>query len=131
MTGVLATALIVVALVGAAWSLALTVADKPITLATKATLGLAGVVVLLELGLLVQLVVGVLDVLDVESKPAGVDFNGFTFVGYLIGAAILLPGGAFWALAERTRWGAGVLTAVCLGVAVMVVRLNQLWPVHA
>lgn len=125
MIEVLATALTVVALGAALWSLVLAVANRPITLATKPTLGLAAVVVLLELGLLVQLVAGVVNLLGTDR-----DLDAPTFVGYLVGAAVVLPAGAFWSLAERSRWGAGVLTVACLSVPVMVLRLNQLWAGH-
>jgi hypothetical protein len=125
MIELLATALTVVALVAALWSLVLAVADRPITLATKPTLGLAGVVVLLELGLLVQAVIGVIVVLGAEHE-----LDRATFIGYLVGAAVVLPLGAFWSLAERSRWGAGVLAVACLSVPVMILRLNQLWGGH-
>ncbi|MBB5800829.1 putative transcriptional regulator [Saccharothrix ecbatanensis] len=125
MIEVLATALTVVALVAAAWSLVLAIANRPITLATKPTLALAGVVVLLEVGLLVQAVAGVVNVLGADRE-----LDRVTFVGYLIGAAVVLPLGAFWSLAERSRWGAGVLTVACLSVPVMILRLNMLWSGH-
>ncbi|MFD7654518.1 hypothetical protein ACFV4N_11125 [Actinosynnema sp. NPDC059797] len=125
MIEVLATALVVVALVAALWSLVLAAANRPITLATKPTLGLAGVVVLLEVGLLAQLVAGVVNVVGTDRE-----LDTPTFVGYLVGVAVVLPLGAFWALAERSRWGAGVLAVACLSVPVMVLRLNQLWAGH-
>lgn len=125
MIEVLATALVVVALVAALWSLVLAAANRPITLATKPTLGLAGVVVLLEVGLLAQLVAGVVNVIGTDRE-----LDTPTFVGYLVGVAVVLPLGAFWALAERSRWGAGVLAVACLSVPVMVLRLNQLWAGH-
>ncbi|WP_158853750.1 hypothetical protein [Saccharothrix deserti] len=125
MIQVLATALTVVALVAALWSLVLAIANRPVTLATKPTLGLAGVVVLLEVGLLAQAVVGVVNVLGTDRE-----LDRATFIGYLIGAAVVLPLGAFWALGERSRWGAGVLAVACLSVPVMILRLNQIWAGH-
>ncbi|WP_033439506.1 hypothetical protein [Saccharothrix sp. NRRL B-16314] len=125
MIEVLATALTVVALVAAGWSLVLAIANRPITLATKPTLALAGVVVLLEVGLLAQAVVGV-----VNAVGADRELDRATFIGYLVGAAVVLPLGAFWSLAERSRWGAGVLTVACLSVPVMILRLNELWGAH-
>jgi hypothetical protein len=50
-----------------------------------------------------------------------------TFVGYLIVAVILLPLGTVWALAERSRWGTGVLAVACFALVVVVVRLQDLW----
>ncbi|QQQ78773.1 hypothetical protein IOD16_10185 [Saccharothrix sp. 6-C] len=123
MIQVLATALTVLALVAALWSLVLVVTDRPITLATKPTLGLAGVVVLLEAGLLVQAVAATVTVLG--SDRGGLDTA--TFFGYLVAVAAVLPVGAFWALGDRSRWGAGVLAVACLSVPVMILRLDQLW----
>ncbi|XVS60484.1 hypothetical protein ACQPYE_19390 [Actinosynnema sp. CA-299493] len=122
MIQVLATALTVVALAAAAWALALAVLDRPITLRTKPTLGLAAVVLLLEAGLLVQAVAGVVAMLGSDRE-----LDRATFVGYLVGVAVVLPLGAVWSVAERSRWGAGVLTVTCLSVPVMILRLDQLW----
>ncbi|CCH34634.1 hypothetical protein ABZ816_30270 [Actinosynnema sp. NPDC047251] len=122
----LAVALTVLALVAAAWAVLLVVLDKPLTLETKLTLGVAGLVVLLEVGLLAQAVVGIV-------KLAGLDreISGATFVGYLLGPVLVLPLAGFWSIAERSRWGASVLAVGCLSVPVMIVRLNQVWLGHA
>ena len=125
MIQILATALTVVALVAAGWSLVLAVLDRPITLSTKPTLGLAAVVLLVEAGLLVQAVAGVVALLGTDRA-----LDRATFVGYLIGAAVVLPLGAVWSVAERSRWGAGVLAITCLSVPVMILRLDQLWAGH-
>ncbi|ROP35484.1 hypothetical protein [Saccharothrix texasensis] len=122
MIQVLATALTVVALAAAAWALALAVLDHPITLRTKPTLGLAAVVLLLEAGLLAQAVVGAVAVLGSDRE-----LDRATFLGYLVGVAVVLPLGAVWSVAERSRWGAGVLAVTCLSVPVMILRLDQLW----
>ena len=50
-----------------------------------------------------------------------------TFVGYLLVAVVLLPAGTLWALAERSRWGTAVLAVAALALAVVVVRLQDLW----
>ncbi|MER5267996.1 hypothetical protein ABTZ99_38475 [Actinosynnema sp. NPDC002837] len=125
MIQVLATALTVVALAAAAWALVLAVLDHPITLRTRPTLGLAVVVLLLEAGLLVQAAVGVVAMLGSDRE-----LDRATFVGYLVGVAVVLPLGAVWSVAERSRWGAGVLTVTCLSVPVMILRLDQLWAGH-
>ncbi|MEU4745778.1 hypothetical protein AB0G02_35680 [Actinosynnema sp. NPDC023658] len=126
MIPVLATALTVVALVAALWSLVLVVTDRPVTLATKPTLGLAAVVVLLEVGLLAQAVAGVVNLVSADRG----DLHVATFVGYLVATVAVLPVGAFWALGDRSRWGAGVLAVACLSVPVMILRLNQVWAAH-
>jgi hypothetical protein len=50
-----------------------------------------------------------------------------TFIGYLIVALVIIPVGTLWALAERSRWGAGALAIACLSLAVVVLRLNDIW----
>jgi flagellar biosynthesis protein FliQ len=125
MIPVLPTALTVLALVAAAWSVLLAILDRPIALDTRATLGLGLVVVVLEVGLLVQMVVGI-----VQAATTSRELETATFVGYLVGTAVLLPLGGFWAMAERSRWGAGVLAVACLAVPVMVLRMGQLWTAH-
>jgi hypothetical protein len=55
------------------------------------------------------------------------DVDGLSFGGYLLGSLFVLPIGGFWALAERSRWGPGVLVVACLAVPVMVLRMQQIW----
>ena len=57
------------------------------------------------------------------------DVSGPFFIGYLIGALIILPIGAFWALAESSRWGAGALAIACLVIPIVELRLHDLWAV--
>ncbi|WP_433264956.1 hypothetical protein ACQPZF_36580 [Actinosynnema sp. CS-041913] len=121
----LAIALTTLALATAAWALLLAVLNKPLTLETKLTLGIAGAVVLLEAGLLTQAVIGFIKLAGEDR-----DIEGPTFIGYLLGPVLVLPLTAFWALAERSRWGAAVLTVGCLSIPVMILRLNQIWAGH-
>ena len=117
MIGVLATSLIIAALVCAAWALGLVIvnrtAEGPVTL---------GMLALVELGLVVQLVIGIVNLVITDREVSGV-----SFVGYLVGSLLILPLAAFWSLAERNRWGTSVLIVGCLVVPVMIVRLNQIW----
>ncbi|MBW4716393.1 hypothetical protein KZQ38_04415 [Saccharothrix sp. SC076] len=122
----LAVALTVLALVAAAWSVLLAILDKPLTLETGATLGLAGAVALLELGLLAQAVIGVVRLIGLDRE-----IHGPTFVGYLVAPVVVLPLAGFWSIAERSRWGASVLAVGCLSVPVLVLRLQQVWSGHA
>lgn len=82
-------------------------------------LGLLGVV---EVALLAQLVVGIVQLVGTDR-----DVSGPFFVGYLIGALIILPVGALWALAESSRWGAGALAVACLVIPVLELRLHDIW----
>lgn len=79
----------------------------------------AGVV---ELLVLVQVLVAVV-MLAVQGAP---DQLG-VFIAYLVVSLVVLPLGLFWALAEKSRWGTGVLLVAALSVPVVVVRLQQLW----
>ena len=49
------------------------------------------------------------------------------FVGYLIVSVLLLPGGMIWSFEEKSRYGTLILAAVCLVVAVLQIRLVDLW----
>jgi hypothetical protein len=76
----------------------------------------------LEILLLVQLVAGLIAAASTER-----DIETATFVGYLVGVVVLPPLAAGWALLERTRWGSAVIVVLGIVVAVMVVRLDQIW----
>jgi uncharacterized membrane protein len=76
----------------------------------------------LEILLLAQLVAGLVAAASTER-----DIESATFIGYLIGMAVLPPLAAVWALVERSRWGSAVIAVLGLVIAVMVVRLNQIW----
>ena len=116
MIGALATGLIIAALVVAAWSLGLVLLNKPVN---DPTLGLLA---LLELGLLVQAVIGIVNLIRTDR-----DVSGGTFVGYLIGSLVIIPLTTFWSLAERSRWGTAVVVVGCLVIPVMITRMNQIW----
>ncbi len=53
-----------------------------------------------------------------------------TFIAYSIGILVPLPAGIWAARVERTRWGSTALAFTCLVVAVMTLRLYQLWRVR-
>jgi hypothetical protein len=83
-----------------------------------------GALAVVEVGLLAQLVVGI-----VQFAGTDRDVSGPFFIGYLIGALIVLPIGAFWALAEASRWGAGALAIACVVIPILELRLHDLWTV--
>lgn len=85
-----------------------------------------GALALVELLLLAQLVVAI-------AAPAfGNHATGsvLEFYTYLVGALLLPPAAAFWALLERNRWSTVVLGVAALAVAVMVYRMFQIWTVQ-
>lgn len=82
-----------------------------------------GALALTELGLLIQLVVSI--VLVINGAQAKLDT--VEFFGYLIVALLVPPAVALWGLVERTKWSTVILGAGALTVAVMVVRMHQIW----
>lgn len=74
----------------------------------------------LEVGLLVQAVIGIGQVVG------GGDDLGVTFVGYLVAAVVVLPLGLLWSLGERSRGATAVLLVALLTVAFLVLRVVQL-----
>lgn len=72
---------------------------------------------------LVQLVVGVIKVSTGEKPVDGTTI----FFAYLVGAACTVPAAAFMSLTERTRWGSAIVAAGGLILAVLEVRLYDIW----
>jgi hypothetical protein len=50
-----------------------------------------------------------------------------TFLGYLVTSALFLPLAVGLSFMERTRWGAVIAGGGCVVVAVLGLRLQQLW----
>ncbi|MGH3879982.1 MAG: hypothetical protein ACRDSK_23405 [Actinophytocola sp.] len=125
MLDVLSTTLTFVALGAALWAIVLMIANQPVLPRRWYGLWLLGVVALLEVGLLAQAVVGLVQMFTTDRE-----LERFTFAGYLIGPLVIVPIAALWALAERSRWGPGVLVVGCLAIPVMILRLGELWEAH-
>lgn len=116
----LASALVVggLALVLAGWAAFRLLRDRPVILRQL----LAGGVV--EAALLAQAVIAV--VLTASGQQPA---DAVTFWGYLVVALLLLPVAALWAFADRTRWSSAVLLVAAVTIAVMELRIVQLWNV--
>ncbi|MGW0736503.1 hypothetical protein [Streptomyces sp. NPDC002851] len=71
----------------------------------------------------VQLVVGIVQLVRGEQPDKGTTL----FVAYLIGAACCIPAAGFMSLAERTRWGSVTVSAGAVVLAVLQVRLYDIW----
>lgn len=82
-----------------------------------------GALALVELGLLVQLVASIVLVIGGERAKQ----DTFEFFAYLLVAMLIPVASAFWALIERTRWSTVILGVGALTVAVMLVRMQQIW----
>lgn len=86
-----------------------------------------GSLALVELLLLVQLVVAIVAPF-VGNPPSG---SLVEFYIYLVVALLLPPLSVVWALVDRTRWSNVVLGAGTFAVAVMIVRMFQIWTATA
>ena len=85
--------------------------------------GVLAVLGVLEVLLVVQVVVGMLRLHDLSAEKA-------TFAAYLLTLPFVPPFVALLAIKEKSRW-AMVTIAVGVGaVAVMTVRLGQIWSQH-
>ena len=114
-----------VSLAAAVWAAVLVVVGKPVQLREWHGLWLYGVVLLIEVGLLVQLVAGIVR-LSTDDRQV----DALAYLGYLVTPLLVLPLAGFWALAERTRWGPAVMVVGCLTVPILVLRLGQVWDAH-
>lgn len=116
MVDALASAVIVASLLMAAWALLTAARNRLVTY-----IHLAGLAVV-EVLVLAQVVVAVWQMVGGE-RPGSV----VTFVGYLIGAALILPAAGALSVVERTRWGTVIVGIAALLLPVLVVRLQQIW----
>jgi hypothetical protein len=115
MTGlqIVLTAIVVVL---AVWLVALIVLDR------QPNDWLYAVLALLEVGLVAQLVIGLV---RLGGDHEGV--NVAAYVGYLVGSLVVLPAAFLWSVGERSRAGTGVLLVAVVVVPVLFLRLHQLW----
>lgn len=90
---------------------------KPPTDLTAGLVAATGVLVL------VQIVLAI--VLPLTGNVCQGD--GLEYWMYLITAALIPPAAIFWSLIERNRWSNAVLGVAGFAVAVMMVRMQQIW----
>ncbi|WP_435232133.1 hypothetical protein [Streptomyces althioticus] len=74
---------------------------------------------------LVQLVIGIVQLARGEKPEQGTTI----FVAYLLGSAACVPAAGFLSLGERTRWGSVTVAASGVVLAVLEVRLFDIWGV--
>ena len=70
-----------------------------------------------------QLVVGIVQLARGEKADEG----SVIFVAYLVGAFASVPAAGFLSLTERTRWGSVTVAAGAIVLAVLEVRLYDIW----
>ncbi|WP_199552546.1 hypothetical protein [Streptomyces sp. N35] len=71
----------------------------------------------------VQLIVGIVHLTGDNDPEQGTTL----FVAYLIGTVCAIPAVAFMSLAERSRWGSATVAAGAVVLAVLEVRLYDIW----
>lgn len=116
MIPVLSFSLVVLSLAAAAVASVLASIDRP------AGRSYFTLLVAIESLLLLQVVIGFVK-LATGDRPT----QPWVFAGYLLGALVILPVGVLWSLAERSKWGTAVLVLAGLVLAVVVIRMNQVW----
>lgn len=79
-------------------------------------------VLALEVVLLVVLVGGLV-ALGVTDR----DVEGGLFVSYLVTLVVIPPAAVLWGIAEKTRWGTGVVVVAMLTVGALMVRVLGIW----
>jgi hypothetical protein len=75
------------------------------------------------LGLIGQLIVSIF----VVSGGATAALDTVEYFAYLLVAIMVPIGAGFWGLVERNRWSTMILGVASLTVAVMLVRMHQIW----
>jgi hypothetical protein len=82
-----------------------------------------GALAIVQLGLIVLLIFSIV----IVAGGARAKTDTVEFFAYLLVALLVPAGAAFWALIERTRWSTFVLGVGSLTVAIMLVRMQQIW----
>ncbi len=111
----LVATVVVLSLLALVCGVVVAVRDRPPGLVTLAVTALAA------LATIVQSLVAAYGLAQ-GSRPAELS----TYIGYLIGTAVVLPLVGAWAVAERTRWSGLVVAVGGFTVAVMTARLVML-----
>jgi hypothetical protein len=72
---------------------------------------------------LVQVVVSIAQLARGDRPSGGLA----VFIPYLVGAVCAIPAAAVMSLEERTRWGSAIVAAGGVILAVLELRLHQIW----
>lgn len=75
-----------------------------------------------EVGTLVLMVVGIAGMATTSR-----DVEGTLLVSYLITLVLIPPVALVWGVAEKSRWGTGVILVGMWTVAIMAIRVLQVW----
>lgn len=55
------------------------------------------------------------------------EVDGVLFISYLLTMVVIPPAAVVWGIAEKSRWGTGVVVVAMLTVAVLSIRLLGIW----
>ncbi|MGL5817067.1 MAG: hypothetical protein ACRCYR_05870 [Phycicoccus sp.] len=83
---------------------------------------LLGAAALVELAVLAQLLRGLVGLGEIDDGTGRA-----TFLAYLLSLPFVPAGTAFLAIKEKSRWAMGAVAGGAFAVAVMTVRLQQIW----
>lgn len=122
----LSTTVTAATLLGALWTLALVVANRPMLLHQRSTRAFLGFLALVEVALLVQ---GVLSTVLASTTDLGTE--SYTLAGYALTLPFIVPLTVLWGLNDRSRWGAGVVLVGLVTVPAMILRMNTVWDTRA
>ena len=87
---------------------------------------LLAVAALVEVGLLVQLVAGLVGLGEIGDST-----ERATFAAYLVSLPVIPIGTVLLAIKEKSRWAMGSLAVGAFAVAVMTARCLQIWMTYA
>ena len=87
---------------------------------------LLGLAALVELGVVVQLLRGLVGIADLD----GVERKA-TFTAYLVTLPFVLAITVWGAIKDKTRWAMAAIAVGAFAVAVMTLRLQQIWDISA
>ena len=79
-------------------------------------------VAVLELVLIVLFVAGCVALGRTER-----DVDAVLFVSYLLTVVLIPPAAVVWGIAEKSRWGTGVVVVAMLTVSVLIIRVLGIW----
>lgn len=111
-----ATAVALLSAVAAVWSAWKTIRH------TRITDAVFYVVSAVEVGTIVLLVAGIIGL-----SSTGRHVDGALLLSYLITLILVPPVALVWGVAEKSRWGTGVVLIGMWTVSVMAIRVMQVW----
>ncbi len=79
-------------------------------------------VAVLEIGL-----IGVLVGASIAFAGTDREVDGILFFSYLVTLVVIPPAAVLWGIAEKSRWGTGVVVVALLSVAALTARLHGIW----